>query len=276
MAGDCRIHSLRIRTDDQAILPRSVFLIEDAFRTASFACIPANGQVFIKKLDVGGFPASVDSSFLSRRIDNLLRHLTPVRVKNDAPDQPDEDAVWFADALEPCRLLVQLLAGGRRPKALYWPVAVPGWSRHATLSQSLQLIISHLASQTSCLTGVAHVLEPLVERQVLLEAIEHFAPNQIDRWLGGAGFDTTVTDMREVGLRATPAEIKSKGLDSRPVCNLPGSWSSILTKSLRIWRANDPRVWFIAYLGLSGSDHRTSPARAREIIRDAISLNRVA
>lgn len=273
MSADRRIHKLKIRTDDQATVPKSVFLVEDALKTASLPGIPANGQVFIKRLDLGSFLPSVSSRFLSKRIDNLFRHLTPVKVDSAAPDQADANVVWFADALEPYRLLSKLLADGHRPQAWYWPAAVTGWSPHLTISQSVQLIIYCVVRTKSGLTGLTYVLEPLLKREVLFESIDASEPNQVVNWLLKLGLKATLDDKPLADAVSEAADTTTVDKHIRAYSILPAEWKNILHKALQLWRVNDPRTLFIAYLGIARIRHQATPAKVKEMIQDAIEFS---
>ena len=196
MSTERRVRKLRIRTDDRATLPRINFLLEDALRTASLPGIPANGQVYIKKLDLGRCLSSVNSRFLSKRIDDLMRHLTLVKVDRAAAEQPKASAVWFADELEPYRLLTDMLAQGHRPQAWYWSIAVNGWSPQLPASQGISQIISQVSQKEAGLTGLAYVLEPLLKGEVLLNVLHTVASKDVIIWLLTLGlktkFDQTV------------------------------------------------------------------------------------
>lgn len=270
MSTERRVRKLRIRTDDRATLPRINFLLEDALRTASLPGIPANGQVFIKKLNLGSFFPSVNSRFLSKRIDDLMRHLTLVKVDRAAAEQPKASAVWFADELEPYRLLADMLAQGHRPQAWYWSIAVNGWSPQLPVSQGISQIISQVSQKEAGLTGLAYVLEPLLKGEVLLNVLHTVASKDVIIWLLTLGlktkFDQTVSggNIRQETDKSGAVETHFRHR------TMPGNWQNALNKALSLWRPNDPRSIFIASLGLAQGRHEVTSGYVAEAIRDAL------
>lgn len=105
MPADCQVRRLHVRTPDKDHVARMTFVLEDALRTASFSWMPANGVVYVRRLDLGRHDPSVSSRVLAKRIEDQLQNLRPVAVTENAPENPAAPAVWFPDYLSPYRLM---------------------------------------------------------------------------------------------------------------------------------------------------------------------------
>ena len=146
-----------------------------------------NGQVFIKSMNLGCFVSKISSRLLSDKIDFFIRNLRPVRADSKAAEQGDLPSVWFADELEPYRLLTEYLVRGHSPKAWYWQVAIKGWSPQSSVSESLQEIIFQVAQKPTGLSGLAHVLEPLISSGKIMDLFESMEQRKIVRVMSFLG-----------------------------------------------------------------------------------------
>ncbi len=178
MLAECRIRRLKIHSQETVVVPRITALLEEAIRTASLPGIPANGVLCVRRLDLGRITTSTNSRFLSRRMDQLVRNLTPAQITVEAPEQ-DAAVVWFADDIEPYRCFSELLANGRLPRAWYWPAVIPGWSPSMSEPESLLVCVSQLVQKSTGITGLSYALEPLVRTGAMLTVLQKVRPRQL-------------------------------------------------------------------------------------------------
>ncbi|WP_462268040.1 hypothetical protein [Desulfobacter sp.] len=259
MSTDCHVRKLRIRTRDDAILPRMTFAIEDAFRTASFPGVPPNGRVFVKRLDLGSFSSSVSSRFLAGRIDEQFRQISPVMVCPDAPDLIGAPAVWFPDDLSPYRFLIRLLAKNQRPRAWYWKAAVKGWHPSFSVLQSYQVIISRVSRYETGIRGLGFVLEPLVESGRILDIFDQFNPRDVTRYLLNMGLSPVHMDpMKAPERRAATAPEKQM--------TVPALEGGMITRAAGLWPIFDPRVALASYLVLARMNQTADPGHLKRLL----------
>ena len=241
------------------MLPRMTFAIEDAFRTASFPGVPPNGQVFVKRIDLGNFPSSVSSCFLAGRIDEQFRHISPVMVSQDTPELIGAPAVWFPDDLSPYRFLIHLLAKNQRPRAWYWKAAVKGWHPSFSILQSYQVIVSRISEYETGIRGLCSVLEPLVERGRLLDVLDQFTPRDVTHYLFNMGLSPVRIDpMKKPEKRAVTTSEKPMIMPSLEV--------GMITRAAGLWSIFDPRFALASYLVLPRINQTADPVHLNRLL----------
>lgn len=268
MLAERRVRKLRIRTDDQATLPRITFLLEDAFRTASFPGIPTNGMVYVKRLDLGKNISTVTSRILSRRIDDLVRNLRPVKITDAALEHPVATAVWFADDLEPYRLLSILLSQNHRPLSWYWPAAIKGWSPQLTLKQSFQLIVTQVVQKPTGIKGLSCVLKPLLKRNLLVDLLNTIEPRQVSHLVLNLGLQPRL----DKGALIKTEKFTGKLANTRaPGFHVfPQEWKDVVSKALTMWSPADPRTVLTTYIALADSGHAVSSTQAMSLLHEIV------
>jgi len=272
MLAECRVRKLRIRTDDRATLPRITFLLEDAFRTASFPGIPTNGMVYIKRLDLGRNMSTVTSRVLSRRIDDLVRNLRPVKITDTTPEHPVATAVWFADDLEPYRLLSILLSQNHRPLSWYWPAAIKGWSPQLTIKQSFQLIVTQVLQKPTGIKGLSCLLKPLLKRNLLLDMLNTIEPMQVSHWVLNLGLQPGLDKRVLIKAEKPTGEFANTSAPGFHI--FPQEWKDVVGKALTMWSLADPRTVFTTYIALAdNSGHAVNSTQAISLLHEIVKNN---
>ena len=255
MSADCHVRKLRIRSRDKSILQRMTFLLEDAFRTASFPGIPPNGRVFIKQLDLGKSLSSVSSRVLAAKIDEALRRIRPVMISPNPEEDISAPAVWFPDELSPHRFLLDLLSKNHRPQAWYWKTAVKGWRPSLTRRQSYQLILARAAEHETGIRGLAFVFEPPYENGNLADILDVLEPREISRILTGMG----LSPQQEIH----KGNQSSHGKIFPPVSSRDGA---VVTRAAGAWSVFDPRFMLVSYLVLVRMDQKPNPFQVNRLL----------
>ncbi len=116
------MQQLRIRSDRPERIGQVAVQLEDALRTASFANLPRNGVVYIKRLDLGRIGTRPRSSQLSRRIDRALRSLPAgaIRRGSGETELPAAEAVWFPDSVTALKAVADRILRKQPLSAWYW------------------------------------------------------------------------------------------------------------------------------------------------------------
>ncbi len=235
------------------------FAIEDAFRTASFPGVPPNGQVFVKRLDLGNFSSAASSRLLAERIDAQFRHISPVRICQETPEMLDAPAVWFPDDLSPYRYLVTLLSQNRRPRAWYWQAAVKGWQPSLSVHQSYQVIVSRVCRYETGIRGMHFVLKPLVENGRILDVLETFNPRDVTRYLFNMGLaPVSIAPMKAPGKKAEASK-------ETPMI-VPVREGGLVTQAGGRWSVFDPRFALASYLILARMGQTADPVHLNRLL----------
>jgi hypothetical protein len=266
------VRTLKIRTDGQPRLPRITYLIEDALRTASFPGLPPNGVVYIKSMDLGRFDDRTSSGLLSGRIDAFIRTVQPTRIDRRTADQDDLPAVWFADELEPCRLLAEQLASGHLPRAWFWPVAVKGWSARRPVAKNFQDILVQVVQKSverappAVLTNLAYVLAPLFEKGRILHLLQGLADKPIRGLVTSLGL--LPHRIRNEGALLPEEPSLPKGPDKRPYHggHLKERHRQLIEKAVQCWGVADARSILVAALVLVDREATTGAGRIRRTL----------
>ena len=220
-------------------------------------------------MDLGRFDSKTSSALLSRKVDAFIRNVQPVRVDSRMCDQADMAAVWFADELEPYRILTELLEKGHLPQAWFWPVAVKGWSARITVLQSLQNIIFQAAQKPTRLAGLAYVLEPLLKNGSVLGLFQNLPEKPLQTLVAYLGLESArvvknrISDAREPSLPPGPPKISYlfDGLNE----NLRG----LIVKAVEHWGITDARSILLTALVLAERDATVGSGNIRRTMMQA-------
>ena len=240
MLAERHVRRLKVRSQESVAIPRITTLLEDAIRTASLPNIPANGVVCIRRLDLGRISTSTHSHFLSRRLDQLIRNLPFTHITTEQPEQDDAVAVWFADAIEPYRLLSELKVKGQTPRAWYWSIAVPHWLPSMSTSDSVLLCLSQLVQKPTGMTGITYALEPLVERASMFAVLDSIDTRQLKAIVNDLPLPSAPFINPELVKQAIPETDIATGTVAN--YRLPKEWRLFLRQSLQCWKPNDIRL----------------------------------
>jgi len=256
MWQQCRVRKLKVKTEDKTLLPRLSFLLEDALRTAQFPGVPFNGMVYIKQLRLKHLSAGMSSQVISTHIDNLIRSSRPAKISTCTDHESSSEIVWFSDAIEPCRILLELVSRGVFPETWYWPVAVKGWSSQMTYQQSVQHILNFVLQQKADISTVAYILSSLVETGELVNVVDNLQIPWLKQLLENTG-QASKLNTAEIRLY----QQKKTSLISKDKMNLynqlPQPWRQILQDSIHRWPVHSARNLLLASLALQNKSINT-------------------
>jgi hypothetical protein len=276
MAPDCRVRKLHIRAYDQTVVPRLTFLLEDALRTASFPGIPANGMVYVRRLDLGRHRFSVSSRVLAGKIDDLLRGIRPVVITEICPEQPSASAVWFPEALSPYRFMIKLLAANHQPRSWYWPTAIKGWHSKLSARESYDLILAQVSAQKTGIRGLSFVIEPLLFSDKIHDLLHPLSRQGAARLLLTMGLKPAHDFPRAQAYSARPAGLNAQKATEAPLSLAPGAQETI-AKAIRRWSVFDPRTMLLSYLILTSAGRKPDPFEMDRLLislADTVNLSR--
>lgn len=234
MLAQRRVRRLALKADDDSSLQLAMPLLEDALRTASFPGLPQHGVVFIRKLALGAIQHQHNAAGYASRIDQLLLSIRPLVISPGQEEQPQAQAVWFSDAIEPFVLLAGLLVKGSVPSSWYWPLAVPGWQLQSQTNVEVKQVLSLAAQQANSMQIQSAILHGLLEDgslDVLLESL-------------------SVTDMALLGVSshvsAAPSHASTQAVNENLQHVRASAWPATLQQWIPRWGQTDRRSQWLA------------------------------
>lgn len=268
MPAECHVRRVHIRTPDRTYAPHLAFVLEDALRTASFPGIPANGVVYVRRLDLGRHDPSVSSGVLAKRIEDIFEDLRPVAVTEIAPERPDATVVWFPDELSQYRFVMKLFAENHQPVSWYWAVAIKGWDPGLTVKKTYQLILSHMAGRESGIQGMAFVFEPLVKAGKLCDALDALERKEAVRLLITMGLKANYDVDFIPGSGRNEAVGAGRDGEAEIGSTLPltPAYRDAVEEAVRTWSVFDPRTMLLSYLILTAMRKKATPFDANRLL----------
>ena len=251
-----RIHHLRLRGQRRQDVNSILFPLEDGMRTASLPGIPGHGLTIIRKLDLGPLSARISSPALSARIDQQTISLLPEMISSAAPDRPGAGAVWFADELQPWKLLAEMLGRGGRPTAWYWPRAVPGWQENMSRRQGLRVVMKNVFTAENRRIASAALLDHLVRAGGIDSLLEVVGEEDV-----AGNFSVSRVEEYEDDLAFEPRE------QELLFSSLPADWKKTMARWPAAWGQHDLRSFWLAESCLMSRRLAARPLLVQSLVR---------
>ncbi len=137
------IQHLRVTAAQESALRRWLPQLEDALRCASLPD-PGARLLLVRHLNLGRLPQGVDSTALSRRLEQRFAETAARWVDGAGSDALQAEQVHFASALDARIELARRLLRGQRCDAWYWRAAVSEWRPGQPRIHALQAMLSTL------------------------------------------------------------------------------------------------------------------------------------
>ncbi len=160
-APDRTVRHLHLRAHDEADVRSGARRLEDALRCAS---LPDHGGrlLLVRRLDLGRLPADISSQSLALLVERRVRECGYTWVHGATPEAAQSNTVWFRDTAD---ALITLAAHAvrRTPQvaAWFWSAALPDYSSGLAPAQTLEMIVAHLAAQSTGRVALAELVAAL-------------------------------------------------------------------------------------------------------------------
>jgi len=239
-----RVRHLRLTAPDEALVRRGALLLEDALRTAS---LPGGGDgrlIVVRSLALGTIDSRGSSAAVALALEQSWRRLAASAVHAEDPAAPQQPAVYFRDWAEALTLLAVWLASGRDTGAWFWPLAVPGWRPGVPAGDAFRLVLAAALDGSVPAAAMLGLVAALLDRGALSPLLAALRPGDGPALLAALG----LTGAERLGSgRATDFGLPP----------FTPAWTSILTRWIQAWGAQDARSAWLAALALAAD----TPAR---------------
>lgn len=257
-----RVHTVRLRAPEMALVRRGALLLEDALHTASIPSGDTGRLLLVHQLNLGIIHSHQSAATLALAIEKQLHQLTLSAVHGADPAAAYQPAVYFHDALEPYLYLALRLASGQPVLGWYWAIAAPPWQPHLSRDDALRQILLGLTQQPLGPVAVAPLLD-ILQRHGALDALlsslgqqDGQSLLQLSGWAfppfpsSPAPFQSaeheTPPNPRAQPVDPHPLTGNRPDLPSHPLPPLPQPWIDLLSTWIRHWGTDDPRTLWLA------------------------------
>lgn len=255
-----RIRTLKLRGNDNTLLQKVRYRLEEAFRITSIRGIPPNAQLLVRRLDLGRIPADQSQVLLASRISEMLRNLMAAASCVDNSPATDADVVWFSDPLQAYKVLLLRLLDGNVLHEWYWHTLFPNQTLVLT-STTIEMIFSQAA--TTPLKGLApaRLLQELLLPRRLSRLFSCITEGLVRRLMHeqGVSLGAAGSFSPQIGERhLSPIQAVQP-----PNMSLP--WRYAVHQAVECWGERDIRTLWFAWCGLIF--HRPAWLKRKEVIQ---------
>jgi len=245
--GERRIHSLKLRGGDDALLLRARYRLEEAFRTATLPGLPPNAQVLIRRLDLGSIRADVSASSLAEIISDRVRSLAASSVCLDYQPHPGADVVWFSDPLQPYVVLLTRLLDGKPAIEWYWRSLFHHRQSLTLSSAAIEMLLTESAGTPLKGLAPAWLLQHALAPQRLTRLCSLITPMLAMRMLHGQGLSPVEVQWKRSDHQAQPPDSAIAIRATQPIA--PPNFSLAQRRAVQYaaacWGMEDARtLWF--------------------------------
>jgi hypothetical protein len=232
-----RVRHLRLTASDEALVRRGALLLEDALRTASLPGGDDGRLIVVRSLALGTIDSRGSSASVALALEQSWRRLAASAVHAEDSAAPHQPAVYFRDRAEALTLLAVRLASGRDTGAWFWPLAVPGWRPGIPAGDAFRLVLAAALDGSVPAAAMLGLVAALLDRGALSPLLAALHPGDGPALLAALGLTRP----------ARPASGRAADFSLPP---LTPAWTSILTRWVRVWGAQDARSAWLAALAL--------------------------
>jgi len=270
---------LTVSADDG--IARGRFLVEDAFRIASFPGESERRVLAIRRLDLGVVDPERSSAALAPVIEEAVRAAAGHAVRFDDPAAPAADAVYFPDVLVATAAFVERLAAPSSPTEWFWEAVLEGRIPRSDVAAGIRIALDRLLALPGGPVRVAMLADLLRTRGTLDRLLACLQAADAATMLAAFGLDaapgrhepasTGAVRDAQAGGSASPEQ-----QSELPPCIVPAlrAWHDVLQLWTARWGESDPRSRWLAVAALVSAQpsilgHREVSALAERVLRVA-------
>lgn len=254
-----RVRSLHLKAPRADLVRKGAILVEDALRMASLPGGEGSRVVFVRSLNLGRFHSDGSSAGVALLIQQELSRLSSHLIHGSDLNAALASAVYFNDPVEPILILTRYLARGQPADGWFWPLAVPGWRKGQSVTESLRRLLFSLLP-IECAQVAVLALIKVLEAEGALDAILSGLRPQ----------EGTVLLQVMAGEPPSVAGQDVPGAGREFTVSVPRSWQHILARWAVQWPLDDPRMVWLAVLSLA--DGRPTRLTSPDILLRAQQL----
>ena len=252
-----RIERLRLVAEAEATLARGRFLVEDAFRIASFPGETERRVLAIRRLELGVVDPDRSSAALAPVIEEAVREAAGRAVRFDDAAAPAADAVYFPDDLAAASAYVERLAAATSPLEWFWDSVFEGQVPPGDPEAGVRFALDRLLELPGGPARVAILVDVLRARGAVDRLLAWLRPTDGARLLGAFGLDAApdrpgVPIEREWKDDTTTTDVELRRPRDAPPFTSPAlrAWYVALGAWTARWGESDPRSRWLAVVAL--------------------------
>ncbi len=283
-----RVHTLRLRAPDDALIRRGALLLEDALHTASLLDGEGGRLLIVRRLAVGKIQRQQSPNSLALTIEERMRHLQTTAVHAESPGAASQPVVYFQDEVEPYVSLALRLARGITPPEWFWPLAVRGWQPTQAHDQALRQLLFQVIQCAARAGAALRMVDTLARHQALAPLLASLQPQDGAMLLQACGLTLPAVEADQAIAPTVSARMGHEGRTIAPLaqplpgqCILPPSpLQTLLTTWGAAWGAQDMRTIWLAAMALASKQpgrlhHPALTSQAQRLIRQVVPSARV-
>jgi len=231
------VHTVRLRSHDEALIHRGAVLLEDALHTASF---PESGRLLlVRSLNVGKIHSQQSSATLALVIEQRFAQIGMMAVHAKDPTADSAIAVYFRDQIEPYLCLAVRLANHLSADEWFWRLAVVNWQPNLSREEGLRRVLYGVAQTAIGVSAIVSLMQELFIQNAITPMLSSLT------WQDGAAL------LRACGWIKSDSSIELKNPLSIAFLSKP--WINLLQDWIEAWGIEDSRsLWFTAIVLIVG------------------------
>lgn len=187
-----QVHQVRLSAPSQDLLWRGQRLLEDALHTASLPAAETSQLLFIRHLNVGTIHSNQSSMSLSVNLEKQIQQLSAIALPGTHATADQAPVVSFPDDLAAYSHFAYALSRNQPLFAWFWPRLLPTWHPALSKSDTVHLLLSHLAAHPLAPFATATVLQHLYRQGVLSPLLALFQPEDGPKLLAQNGWSVPI------------------------------------------------------------------------------------
>ena len=225
------VHTVHLRSRDQALIHRGAVLLEDALHTASF---PESGRLLlVRSLNVGKIHTQQSSATLALVLEQRLAQIGVTAVHAEDPAANRAIAVYFRDQVEPYLCLAVRLANHLSTDEWFWRLAVFNWQSNLSRDEGFRRVLYGIMQTAIGVSAIVPLMQELFAQAAitpLLSALTQHDGLALLRACGWLKSETPIELMQPLSI----------AFISKP-------WIDLLQQWIEVWGIEDARsLWLTA------------------------------
>ncbi len=250
------VHTVRLRSHDEALIHQGAVLLEDALHTAS---LPESGRLLVvRSLNVGKIHSQHSSATLALVVEQQLAQIGMMAVHAEDPVAKDAIAVYFRDSIEPYLCLAVRLANHRSTEEWFWRLAVVNWQPHLSREEGLRRVLYGVMQTAIGVAAIVPLMQELLAKSSIMPMLLALTEKDGSALLQVCGWIQSETP---IGL-----------INPLSISFLSRDWIDLLQHWVAVWGVEDARsLWLTTIVLLAEQPaFRIDPqliARSQQIIQ---------
>jgi hypothetical protein len=227
------VHTVHLRSLDEALIHRGAVLLEDALHTAS---LPESGRLLlVRSMDVGTIHSQQSSATLALVLEQRMGQIGITAVHAEDPAANGAIAVYFQDEVEPYVCLAIRLANHLGTDEWFWRLAIVNWQSNLSRDEGFRRVIYGIMRTEIGVSAIVPLMQELLTQSATTPMLSAL------NWHDGAAL---LRACRWIKPEATTelVNLLSISLISKP-------WISLLQDWIKTWGIEDARsLWLTAVI----------------------------